>query len=145
MYIKVIDFFAENLLSMSHYLSFETNPRVLGHFVWKWQADKNNFSVERPQQRRFGIKNGSLINLALTFITQDSWVKSSKSRFGTTKPQHITNLHWKFEDFSPNSFLDIKVYNNSLQFKDSVFSFFPQPIQYECILRQQPLSFFNSI
>ena len=71
MYIKVIDFFAANLQSMSNYLSFETNPTVLGHFVWKWQADKNNFSVERPQKRRFGIKNGSLINLALTSITQE--------------------------------------------------------------------------
>ena len=45
---------------------------------------------------------------------------SSILTFGIKEPQHITNIHWKFEDFLPSSFQAIKVYNMSIRFKDGV-------------------------
>ena len=45
--------------------------------------------------------------------------------FGATKPQHIINIHWKFEDFLPSSFQAIKVYNKSIRFKDGVYNTCP--------------------
>ena len=41
-------------------------------------------------------------------------------RFGIEKLQHITNTHWKCEDFWSSSFPSIKVYNKSVRFKDGV-------------------------
>ena len=35
--------FAANVQSMINDLQFKTNPRVLAQFVWKWQANKENF------------------------------------------------------------------------------------------------------
>ena len=69
--IKIFAFFAADLQSMSKYLLFETNARIHGQFIRKWQAGENNFEVEMPQKRRFGIKNGSLFNLTLTSNTQE--------------------------------------------------------------------------
>ena len=41
-------------------------------------------------------------------------INSSILAFGITKPQHITNIHRKFEQFLIGSLVAIKVFNNSL-------------------------------
>ena len=48
--IQVFDTYAAGVQSMNNYLSFETNPRVLGQFLWKWKVAKDSFFKKRPQK-----------------------------------------------------------------------------------------------
>ena len=48
--IKVFDTHAGDVQSMYNYLSFETNPRVFGQFLLKWQVDKDSLFKNRKQK-----------------------------------------------------------------------------------------------
>ena len=47
-------------------------------------------------------------------------VLSSNLSFGIQKPSHVTNIHWKFQDFLPSSLQVIKVFHFTLRSEDSV-------------------------
>ena len=47
-------------------------------------------------------------------------VHSSKLSFGIQKPSHVTNIHWKFQDFLPSSLQVIKVFHFTLRSEDGV-------------------------
>ena len=71
-------------------------------------------------------------------------INSSLLAFGITKPQHITNIHWKFGgDFLPSSFQAIKVYKKSIRFKDGVWSKLSRPTLVDMITWEEYTLFLN--
>ena len=50
---------------MNNYLLFQTNPRVLGRFLWKWQVVKDSL-FKKTTENGIAQKNCCLINVKLT-------------------------------------------------------------------------------
>ena len=56
-------------------------------------------------------------------------VQSSNLSFSIQKPSHVTNIHWKFQDFLPSSLGVIKVFHFTLRSEDSVVATRPDTQQ----------------
>ena len=96
--------FSANVLSTTSYQSIVTNANILVWFVWKWQAEKDS-SFEKIGGKIYqGLYRPIFSVFCCAPIIQYSYL-----RFCTTKRSHISNVHWKFEDFRPSSLGIIKV------------------------------------
>ena len=87
------------------------------YFLQTQQANSNNLFQKKISKVDLAHKI-----VVFSMLCGLPMLMNSTQRFGMTKPQHITYIHQRFEDFSPNSFGAIKVYYKSNRFKDGVYA-----------------------
>ena len=102
--IQIFSNFWTELKSMIYFLPFETSPGVLAHFFRNGMQINGASSWKKIWKSYFCFKNEFF-----SMFCQSSTILYSKLRFCITKPQYITNIPWKFEDFLPSSLGVIKV------------------------------------
>ena len=79
------------------------------------------FILTTSFKKTYEISDFALKNSLFSMICWSSPFHDQKLKFCLTKPQYITNILWKFEDFLLSSLEFIKVSHLSIQFKDGVF------------------------